>query len=410
MQGRRGGRSRAAALPFAAATVLACGVLAGCKSPVPFYPPGEGAPDGPAVGLGGPAPYLSARPGGGHGHGDPSPGTLGGPPGAVPMAPAGGHVYAAAGPGMISPNARGVPPRLYVAYGRALEIVDAATLRTVGRLRAGAAAQVAPSWDMRRLWAADRAHGALVPFGPGGARGRAVRVGAPAGLYFTPNGRSALVLAHRPHRVEVRDRRTMRRGGSVPLPCAARYADFTSDGSSLVMTCTSAGALTRVDVAGRRVSGTLRLPEGAGPGDLRLSPDGSLFYVADSAKGGVWLVDAARFAVLGFVRTAPGARALSVGRDARRLFVVGAGSLTAVEFATRRVTARWPLPGRRSPVPGGVSSDGTSLWLADPGGLVYAVSTRTGRILRKFRVPGRPSGLCVHPQPGRHSLGGGLYR
>ena len=259
------------------------------------------------------------------------------------MAPAGGHVYAAAGPGMISPDARGVPPRLYVAHGRAVEIVDAASLRTVGRLRTGAA-QVAASWDMRRLWATDPAGGALVPFGPGGARGRAVRAGAPAGLYFTPEGRSALVLAHRPHRVEVRDRRTMRRGGSVPLPCAARYADFTSDGASLVATCTSAGALARVDVAGRRLSGTLRLPEGASPGDLRLSPDGSLFYVADSAKGGVWMVDAARLSVLGFVRTGPGARGLSVGRNARRLFVVGAGSLTAVEFATRRVSARWPLP------------------------------------------------------------------
>lgn len=410
MQGRRGGRSRAAALPFAAATVLTCGVLTGCESPVPFYPPGEGSPDGPVVGLGGPAPYLSARPGGALGRGDPSPGAPGGPAGAVPMAPAGGHVYAAAGPGMISPDARGVPPRLYVAHGRAVEIVDAASLRAVGRLRTGAA-QVAASWDMRRLWATDPAGGALVPFGPGGARGRAVRAGAPAGLYFTPEGRSALVLAHRPHRVEVRDRRTMRRGGSVPLPCAARYADFTSDGASLVATCTSAGALARVDVAGRRLSGTLRLPEGASPGDLRLSPDGSLFYVADSAKGGVWMVDAARLSVLGFVRTGPGARGLSVGRNARRLFVVGAGSLTAVEFATRRVSARWPLPGRRPPVPGGVSSDGASLWLADPGGLVYAVSTRTGRILRKFRVSGRPSGLSVHPQPGRHSLGGtGLYR
>ena len=79
MQGRRGGRSRAAALPFAAATVLTCGVLTGCESPVPFYPPGEGSPDGPVVGLGGPAPYLSARPGGALGRGDRPP--------ALPAAP-----------------------------------------------------------------------------------------------------------------------------------------------------------------------------------------------------------------------------------------------------------------------------------------------------------------------------------
>src|SRR5690606_19759740 len=182
-------------------------------------------------------------------------------------------------------------------------------------------------------------------------------------------------------------------------------------GRSLWGTRPPAGARARVEAGAGGLSGSRRLPGGASRGDLRLWPEGSLFYVADSAKGGVWMVDAARLSVMGFVRTGPGARGLSVGRNARRLFVVGAGSLTAVEFATRRVSARWPLPGRRPPVPGGVSSDGASLWLADPGGLVYAVSTRTGRILRKFRVSGRPSGLAVHPQPGRHSLGGtGLYR
>ncbi|MGP4024895.1 hypothetical protein [Actinomadura sp. 3N407] len=406
MQGRQGGRSRAAALPAAAAIALTCGVLAGCESPVPFYRPGEGAPGGPVVGLGGPAPYLSARPG------DP-PGPTGGGDGGVPVAPAGEQAYAATGPGMIAPYARGMPPRLYVAHGRFIDVIDPGTLETVGRLRTGATvSQVTPSWDLRRLWATDRAHGALVPVGPHGAeRGRPVKATGTSGLYFTPDGRDALVLARWPRRVDVRDPDTMRRRASVPMPCTAGHADFTLDGSSLVATCTSAGALARVDIAGRSVSGTIRLPEGARPGDLRLSPSGALFYVADSVKGGVWLIDAERFAVLGFVRTSPGARGLSISRNARRLFVVGGGTLAAVEFGTRRVTSRWPLPGAGSPIPGGVSSDGTALWLADPAGLVYAVSTRTGRVVRKVRVGGRPAGLRVHPQPGRYSLGGtGLYR
>ncbi|MEU8800344.1 hypothetical protein [Spirillospora sp. NPDC048819] len=405
--GRQGGRSRVAAvLPLAAALALTCGVLAGCESPVPFYRPGEGAPDAPVVGLGGPAPYLSARPR------DASPEPPDGGDG-VPVAPAGGRVYAATGPGMIAPYARGMPPRLYVAHGRYIDVIDPDTLRTVGRLRTGAtAARLVPSWDLRRLWATDRAHGTLVPVGPFGAgRGRPVTVAGSTGLYFTPDGRNALVLARRPRRVDVRDPDTMRRRASVPMPCTAGHADFTPDGSSLVTTCTSAGALARVDLAGRRVSGTIRLPEGSRPGDLRLSPDGALFYVADSVKGGVWLVDAERFAVMGFVRTAPGARGLSIGRNARHLFVVGGGILAVVDFGTRRVTARWPLPGGGSPIPGGVSSDGTALWLADPAGLVYAVSTRTGAVVRKVRVGGRPAGLSVHPQPGRYSLGGtGLYR
>lgn len=421
--GPHGGRSSAAAIPLAAALALTGGALAGCESPVPFYRPGEGSPDDPVVGLGGPAPYLSVRPDDGgeratgtDGTDDPSvpdaepPG--GGHGGELPVAPAGGRVYAATGPGMIAPNARGLPARLYVANGRVIDVIDPDTLRVVGRLRTEAtASRVVPSWDLRRLWATDRAHGRLVPVGPRGGRGRPVEITGPAGLYFTPDGHDALVLARRPRRVDVRDPRTMRRRASVPMPCAAAHAGFTLDGSSLVTTCTSAGALARVDLAGRRVSGTIRLPEGARPGDLRLSPDGAVFYVADAVNGGVWLVDARRFVVLDFVRTAPGARGLSISRDARRLFVVGDGVLTAVEFGTRRVTSRWPLPGDGSPVPGGVSSDGSALWLADPAGLVYAVSTRTGRVLRKVRVRGRPRGLCVHPQPGRYSLGGtGVYR
>lgn len=122
-------------------------------------------------------------------------------------------------------------------------------------------------------------------------------------------------------------------------------------------------------------------------------------------------MDARRFALVGFVRTGHGARGLAISRDAHRLFVVGGGAVTTVEFGSRRVTARWALPGGGSPAPGGVSSDGTALWLADPAGLVYAVSTRTGRVVQSVRVGGRPAGLCVHPQPGRYSLGGtGLYR
>ncbi|MBE1533724.1 YncE family protein [Actinomadura algeriensis] len=386
---RRGTRT---VLPLAAAFAVTSGVVAACEPPVPFHRPGEGAPDDPVVGLGGAAPYVELR--------TPRP--------ARDPAPA--RVYAATGPGMLAPAARALPRRLYVATRRSVAVVDPLRLRVVDHLPAGGAARVVPSWDMRRLWAADPRRGALVPLGPAGT-GRAVPVPDPAGLYFTPDGELALVLSRRPRRVGIRDPRTMRPRAAIRMPCAARHADFSLDGRGLVASCTGAGALVGVDVRGRRVARTLRLPAGARPGDVRLSPDGRTFYVADAAKGGVWLVDAATFAAAGFVRTSPGAAGLAVGRDAHRLFVAGDGYLAVLDFRTRAVTARWPLPGRAAPVVGGVSADGTALWLAAPPGVVYSISTVTGRVLHHLRVPGRPTSLVVHPQPGRYSLGGtGLYR
>jgi hypothetical protein len=59
-----------------------------------------------------------------------------------------------------------------------------------------------------------------------------------------------------------------------------------------------------------------------------------------------------------------------------------------------------------------VSATGRVLWFSAPAAdAIYAVSTRTGRVLRKVTVGQGPHGLCVHPQPGRFSLGHtGNYR
>ncbi|MFC6885663.1 MULTISPECIES: hypothetical protein [Actinomadura] len=405
---RRRSRTRRPGAAVLAAVALP---LSGCGT-IPFYRPGEGSRDAPVVGLGAPAPYLRGR------GAAPVPARPGAPspyrdrrPSGEAGAPA---VYAGAGPGMLAPAARALPPRLYVPGARGgVGVADPRAGRAAGRAagRIGLdASRVVASPDPRRLWTVgDRA---LVPFAARTGRpGAPVPVTAPTGLLFTPDGRDALVTAARPDRIEVRDPRTMRRRASFRLPCAAAHADFSFGGTALLASCPDAGRLVRVDPYRRAVTGTLRLPAGSRPGDLRLSPDAAAFYVADAARGGVWLVGARRLARLGFVRTGAGARGLAVGRDARRLFVAGAGTVSAVAFDTRRVVARWHVPGGGTPLVGGVSADGAALWLADrAGGLVYAVSTRTGRVLSTIRVAGRPAGLCLHPQPGRALGGTGLYR
>ena len=55
---------------------------------------------------------------------------------------------------------------------------------------------------------------------------------------------------------------------------------------------------------------------------------------------------------------------------------------------------------------GGVSADGRVLWLSGRyDSVVYAISTRTGRLLHRIPVGSGPHGMAVWPQPGRYSIG-----
>jgi YVTN family beta-propeller protein len=147
---------------------------------------------------------------------------------------------------------------------------------------------------------------------------------------------------------------------------------------------------------------------------VKTSPDGAVFYVADMNSGGVWLIDGVGMQVLGFLPTGREAHGLYVSRDSRYLYVTnrGEGSISLIDFRTRRVARKWRLPGGGSPDMGGVSADGKVLWLSGRyNGVVYAISTVTGTLLAKIPVGAGPHGLCVYPQPGRYSLGHtGVFR
>ncbi|GAB2872932.1 hypothetical protein GCM10027176_88080 [Actinoallomurus bryophytorum] len=395
----RGGRvATAASLALAGAL---SGLVSGCRSPVPFR--GGAGPDAPVAALGAPVPYIPlshARPPVLDQRGD------------LPEAPP--DIYASTQAGPLSAAVRDLPRRVYVpdAGGAAVDVVDPATYRVLRRIPVGRAPQqVVPSWDLRTLWVTKPA--GLVPINARtGAVGRTVPVKAPSDLYFSVDGRTALVLDSRHGRIDLRDPQTMRHRSTIRVPCTGlTRADFSATGDTLVVGCAS-GRLARVDLVRRKATGTLRLRAGADPQDVRLSPDGTTFYVADRDHGGVWLVDAARFRATGFIRTGRGAHGLYPSRDATVLYVTNGGERTVslVSFAGRRRIGRWRLPA--APDMGGVSPTGRVFWVsARAAGMVYAVSTRTGRVVRKIRVGGGPHGLCVHPQPGRFSLGNtGNYR
>jgi YVTN family beta-propeller protein len=86
------------------------------------------------------------------------------------------------------------------------------------------------------------------------------------------------------------------------------------------------------------------------------------------------------------------------------------GTISLVDLAARTVAATWPIGG--SPDMGGVSADGTQLWLSGRyDQSVYVVDTTTGALLHTIKVGNGPHGLCVFPQPGRYSIGHtGVFR
>jgi len=298
-----------------------------------------------------------------------------------------------------------------------VDVIDPHTYKAVGYFRVGALPQhVTPSYDLKTLWVGNDLGNSLTPIDPRtGKPGRPVPVADPYNLYFTPDGRYAIVVAEARRRLDFRRAHTMHLHHALTVPCpGVDHMDFTANGRRLLASCEFGGSAVVVDVARERVVRTVRLQSGGMPQDVKLSPDGRVFYVADMTAGGVWLVDAHRFRRIGFIPTGRGAHGLYASRDSRHLYVSnrGEGSVSVISFHTRRVVRRWRLPGGGSPDMGGVSANGRVLWLSGRyDAEVYAISTRSGRLVARIPVGQGPHGLCVYPQPGRYSLGHtGVFR
>ncbi|MEA2299930.1 MAG: hypothetical protein QOE44_465 [Solirubrobacteraceae bacterium] len=340
----------------------------------------------------------------------------GGPKSTGRRLPARGDVYFADAPGALSPRVRGALSRIYVPNSGSdtVDVIDPARMRIVGHFPVGALPQhVTPSWDLRTLYVDNDQGNSLTPIDPRTAkpRGPPIPVADPYNLYFTVDGRYAIVVAERLARLDFRDAHTMALRHSLPVPgCrGVDHIDFSASGRRLYASCEFAGRMIMVDVVHQRLIRTLTLGRGiSSPQDVKLSPDGRLLYVADQAAGGVWLIGTHDFRVRRFLRTGAGAHGLYPSRDARRLFVSNRaeGSISVISFARRRVIAKWRIPPPASPDMGGISADGRTLWLSGRyNAEVYAIDTSTGRLRARIKVGEGPHGLAVWPQPGRFSLG-----
>ncbi|MHB8468332.1 MAG: YVTN family beta-propeller repeat protein [Gaiellaceae bacterium] len=322
-------------------------------------------------------------------------------------------VYAADSVGNLSPAVRGAKQYVYVpnSDSNTVDVIDQRTMKIVRQFAVGAQPQhVVPAYDLKTLYVTNDAGNSLTAIDPRTGRpGRTIPVEDPYNMYFTPDGRYAIVVAERLRRLDFRAAHTFRLHHSLRMPCVgADHMDFSATGRYAIVSCEFSGQLVKVDIPSERVVGTLTLRPGAAPQDVKLSPDGTVFYVADMNSNGVWLVDGDTFRVLRFMHTGRGAHGLYPSRDARYLYVTnrGEGSISVVSFRTRRIVKTWRIPGGGSPDMGNVSADGKVLWLSGRyNAELYAISTRTGKLLARIHVGFGPHGVCVWPQPGRYSLG-----
>jgi YVTN family beta-propeller protein len=337
------------------------------------------------------------------------------------------NIYAAAGPGALSPIAARARSFVYVPNSRSasVTVIDPRTYRVVRTFQTGAVPQhVVPAHDLTRLWVLNNAASTLTPIDPTtGREGRPVYVDDPYNMYYTPDGRTAIVVAERRRRLDFRDAQTMRLEQSIHTDCRGiDHMEFTVDGRYLIATCEFAGSLVKVDLATRRQVRYLRLSAGRDtlsmPQDIRSSPDGRVFFVADMKADGVHLIDPVSFKRIGFIHTGKGAHGLYPSRDGRLLYVTnrgwntvragrrGPGSISVVDPMSQRVLATWPIPGGGSPDMGNVTADGRELWVSGRyDDEVYVFDTESGRLTHRIPVGREPHGLCVWPQPGRYSLG-----
>jgi YVTN family beta-propeller protein len=367
------------------------------------------------------------------------------------------NLYSETAADKTSAAVRGDLERIYVPNLRSNDVyvVDPAAMKVVDRFKVGIGPQhIVPAWDLRTLWvtnnAEGRTDGSLTPIDPRTAKpGKPIGVDDPYNMYFSPDGKSAIVVAEARKRLDFRDPQTLAMQFSIDTPgCPGiNHADFSIDGRFAVFTCEFSGTLVKIDLVNRMVAGYLQLdmpstrfkevaaPRAVAgkvwepgetevctvkrgmPQDIRSSPDGKRFYVADMHADGVHVVDLESFRKVGFIATGLGAHGLYPSRDGRSLYVanrgsheihgpkLGNGGVSVIDFATEKVVARWPVPGGGSPDMGNVSADGKWLWLAARyDNVIYRFDTATGAVAQ-IKVGAEPHGLTVWPQPGRYSLG-----
>ena len=326
------------------------------------------------------------------------------------------NVWAATTNATLSPAVADLPARVYVPNeaDNTISVIDPASFKVIATLQAGRLPEhLTPDWDMSRLYVSNYASPFLTVVDP---RTESVvspiPVVSPYNLYFSPDGNTAIVMAEDVSRIDFYDRRTWKLLKQLPIQWAGiDHADFSAGGRYLLASTEyESGHVLKVDVVTMSIVGDLNV--GGKPIDVKLSPDGSVFFVTNQGRHGVSVIDPIPMREIAFIPTGRGAHGMAISRDTRSLYVSNrlAGTISVIDFATRTVTATWQVGG--SPDMLQVSPDGSQLWTGNRyNNTVVVFDTSTGKLLATIIVGRQPHGLTWFPQPGRFSTGhNGVYR
>lgn len=333
-------------------------------------------------------------------------------------------IYAADRPNQLSDVVKDFPHIAYVPNhtSNTLTEIDINTKKVIATYKMKRGPQhVVPSWDLKTLWVNNNEGNYLTPINPAtGKPGKPVYVHDPYNLYFTPNGKYAIVMAEADQQLVFRDPHTMAIKKKVSVKCKGlNHADWTKDGNYFVATCEFTGQLIWVNTQKMKVEKYADIPRTKSknlpmPQDVKISPDGSTFYIADMMSNGVWTMPADKFGTFGFIPTGLEAHGMYVTRDSKYLLISnrGEGSVSILEFNGNKIVAKMKIPGGGSPDMGGITADGKEFWVSGRyNGVVYIFDLVTRKFVQSIKVGKEPHGLALYPQPGRYSLGHtGIFR
>ena len=335
----------------------------------------------------------------------------------LPAAPF--NVYANTLSGTVACPLCQIPERVYVPNSGAgtVDVIDPRTYKVIDHFAVGSIPHhIAPAWDMSALYVDNEGSGYLtvLDIHTGRPTGQKIYMPFPYNLYFTPDGTKAIDVVERLQRIEFRDWRhgwKLLKSVAIPWP-GADHMDFSADGSYLMISTEYSGVVAKVDVNKMAMVGYVRV--GGLPIDVRVSPDGSVFYVTNQGRMGVSVIDPIALKEIKFIPTGKGAHGLQVSRDTKSLYVSNRleGSISVINFATRSVTAKWFIPGGGTPDMLQLNPDGSRLWASGRyNATVYVFDTTTGQLVARIVVGSQDHGLTFFPNAGLHSLGhNGVYR